>query len=70
MSQPIAQQVTKNKRTISVVTIRFSVMTETTEESNRYLSRQRKLGRDKVDRLKEENVYRGRENYVPTGSRS
>ena len=60
MSQPTTQQATKNKRTISVTTIRFSVVTETTEESKRYLSRHRKLGRDRVDRLKEENVYRDR----------
>ena len=54
MSQPTTQQVTKNKRTISVATIRFSIMTETTKESKRYLSRHRKLDRDRVDRLKEE----------------
>ena len=70
MSQPIAQQSTKNKRTISVATIRFSVVTEMTEESKRYLPRHRKLDRDRVDRLKEENVCRDRENYVVTGSRS
>ena len=70
MSQPIAQQVTKNKRTISVATIRFSVAIETTEESKRYLSRHRKLGHDRVDRLKEENVCRDKENYVTTRSRS
>ena len=60
MSQPTTQQATKNKRTISIVTIRFSVTTETTEESKRYLSRHRKLGRDRVDMLKEENVCRDR----------
>ena len=70
MSQPITQQVIKNKRTIFVATIRFSVATETTKESKRYLSRHRKLGKDRVDRLKEENVCRDRKNYVTTGSRS
>ena len=60
MSQPTAQQATKNKRTISIVTIRFSVVTETTEESKRYLSRHRKLGRYRVDILKEENVCHDR----------
>ena len=40
MSQPIAQQATKNKRTIYVTTIRFSVAIGTTKESKRYLSRQ------------------------------
>ena len=70
MSQPTAQQATKNKRTISVVTIRFSIMIETTEESKRYLSRHKKLGRDRVNRLKEENVCRNRENYVEARSRS
>ena len=70
MLQPTAQQATKNKRTIFVVNIRFSVMTATTEESKRYLSRHKKLGRDRVDRLKEENVCRDRENYVTTGSKS
>ena len=70
MSQPTTQQATKNKRTISVTTIRFFVATETTKESKRYLSRHRKLGRDRVDRIKEENVCRSRENYVVTGSRS
>ena len=70
MSQPTTQHSTKNKRTISVATIRFFVMTEMTEESKRYLSRHRKLDRDRVDRLKEENVCRDRENYVATGSRS
>ena len=69
MSQPTAQQATKNKRTIFVVTIRFSVMTETTEESKRYLSRHRKLRRDRVNRLKEENFCRDKENYVATGSK-
>ena len=64
-----SSQATKNKRTISVATIRFSVVTETTEESKRYLSRHRKLDRDKVDMLKEENVCRDRENYVAIGSR-
>ena len=66
MSQPTAQQATNNKRTISVATIRFSVTTETNEESERYFSRQRKLSRDRVHRLKEENVCRDRENYVAT----
>ena len=70
MSQPITQKVTKNKKTISVATIRFSIVTETTEESKRYLSRHRKLDRDGVDRLKEENVCCDRENYVATESRS
>ena len=70
MSQPTAQQVTKNKRTISVATKRFSIAIEMTKESKRYLSRHRKLGCDRVDRLKEENVCRDRENYVATGSRS
>ena len=70
MSQPIAQQVTKNKRAISIVTIRFSIAIETTEESKRYLSQHIKLGRDRVDRLKNENVCRDRENYVAIGSRS
>ena len=70
LSQPTAQQATKNKRTISIAIIRFSVVTETTEESKRYLSRHRKLDREKVDKLKEENVCRDRENYVATGSRS
>ena len=70
MSQPTAQQATKNMITISVVAIRFSVVIETTEESKRYLSRHRKLNRDRVDRLKEENVYRDRENYVTIGSKS
>ena len=69
MSQPTAQQATKNKRTISVVTKRFSVATETTEESKRYLSQHRKLSRDRVDRLKEENVCRDRENNVMIGSK-
>ena len=50
MSQLIAQQETKNKRTIFVMTIRFSIATEMTEESKIYLSRQRKLDRDIVDR--------------------
>ena len=50
MSQLTAQQATKNKRTISVTTIRFSIVTEMTEESKRYLSRHRKLDRDRVDR--------------------
>ena len=63
MSQPTGQQATKNKRTISVAT-------KTTEESKRYLSRHRKLSRDRVDRLEEENACRDRENYVATGSRS
>ena len=45
-------------------------MIETTEESKRYLSRHRKLDRDRVDWLKEENVCRDKENYVVTGSRS
>ena len=66
MSQPTAQQTTKNKRTISVAAMRFSVATEMTEESKRYLSRHRKLGRDRVDRLKDKNVCRNRENYVVT----
>ena len=70
MSQPTAQQETKNNRTISIATIRFSVTIETIEESKIYLSRHRKLGRDRVDRLKEENVCRNRKNYVATGSRS
>ena len=70
MSQLTVQQTTKNKRTVSVVTIRFFVPTETTEESKRYLSRHRKLDRDRVDRLKEENVCRDKENYVAIGSRS
>ena len=70
MSQPTTQQVTKNKRTISVATIRFYVMTETTEESKRYLPRHRKLGRDRVDRLKKENVCLDMKNYVTTGSKS
>ena len=59
MSQPTAQQETKNKRTISVATIRFSVVIirfsvaiETTEESKRYLLGHRKLDRNRVDRLK------------------
>ena len=64
MSQPKAQQTTKNKRTINFVTIRFSVTIETTEESKRYLSRHIKLSRNRVDRLKEENVCCDRENYV------
>ena len=70
MSQSTTQQETKNKRTICVTTIRFSVATETTEESKRYFSRHRKLGRDRVDRLKEGNVCHDRENYVVTGSKS
>ena len=70
MSQPIAQQVTKNKRTISVATVRFSVTTEMTEESKRYLSQHRKLGCNRVDRIKEKNVCRNRKNYVMTGSKS
>ena len=70
MSQPTAQQVTKDKRTISVMTIRFSIATETTKESKRYLSQQRKLGRDRVDRPNEENVCRDKENYVAIESRS
>ena len=70
MSQPIAQQATKNKRTISVATIWFFVVIEMTEESKRYLLRHRKLDRDRVDRLKEENVCHDRENYVAIGSRS
>ena len=70
MLQPTAQQVTKNKRKISIVTIRFSVAKRMTKESKRYLSRHRKLDHDRVDRLKEENVCRDREIYVATGSRS
>ena len=70
MLQPRAQQATKNKRTISVTTIKFSVVIETTEESKRYFSRHRKLGRDRVDSLKVENVCRNRENYVATGPKS
>ena len=70
MSQPTTQQATKNKRTISVTTIRFSIVTETIKESKRYLSRHRKLGRDGVDRLKEENVCCDKEIYVTIGSRS
>ena len=70
MLQPTTQQVTKNKRKISIVTIRVSVTKRMTKESKRYLSRHRKLDRDRVDRLKEENVCRDRENYVATGSRS
>ena len=50
----------ENKRIISAVTIKFSVMTETIEESKRYLSRHRKLSHDRADRLKEENVCRDR----------
>ena len=50
MSQPTAQQATKNKRTISVATINFSVVTKTTEESKRYFSRHRKPGHNKADR--------------------
>ena len=64
ISQPTAQQATKNKITISIVTIRFYVTTKTTKESKRYFSRHRKLCRDIIDRLKEENVCRDRENYV------
>ena len=64
MSQPRAQQATKNKRTISVVTIKFSITTETTKESKRYFLRHRKLGRDREDKLKEENFCHDRENYV------
>ena len=64
MSKPKAQQTTKNKKTISVMTIRFSVTIETTEESKRYFSRHIKLSRNRVDRLKVENVCRDRENYV------
>ena len=65
-------QATRNKRTISVATLRFSVAIETTEESKRYLSRQRhrKLCRDIVHRLKEETVCCDKENYVAIGSRS
>ena len=70
MSQPTAQQATKNKRTIFVATIRFSIAIETIEESKRHLLRHRKLDRDRVERLKEENVCHDRENYVTTGSRS
>ena len=67
MSQPSAQQATKNKRTISVVTIKFSIATETTKESKRYLLRHRKLGCDRADKLKEEKFCHDRENYVVIG---
>ena len=70
MKQSTTQLATKNKRTIPVATIRFSITIETTEESKRYLSQQKKLGRDREDRLKEDNFCRDRENYVATGSRS
>ena len=70
MSQPTAQQATKNKRKIYVATKRFSIATKTTKESKRYLSRHRKLDHDRVVKLKEENVCRDRENYVSTESRS
>ena len=70
MSQPTTQQATKNKITIYVATIRFSVAIGTIEELKRYLLRHRKLGRNRVGRLKEKNVCRDRENYVAAGSRS
>ena len=70
MLQPTAQQATKNKRTIYVATIRFSIVTEMTEESKIYFPRHKKLGGDRVAKLKEENVSRDRENYVVIGSRS
>ena len=66
MSQPTTQQATKNMRIISVATIRFSVAKGTIEESKRNFLRHRKLDRDRVDRLKEENVCRHRENYIVT----
>ena len=70
MLQPIAQQATKNKRTISIATIRFFVTIKKTEESKRYFSQHRKLDRDRVDKIKEENVCYDKENYVATGSKS
>ena len=63
MSQQASQQATKNKRTISFTTIRFYVAIEKIEESKRNLSQHRKIGRNRVDRLKEENVCRDKENY-------
>ena len=70
MSQQTTQQATKNKRTISIATIRFSIATKTTEESKIYSSRHRKLDCDRVDRLKEENVCHDKENYATTESKS
>ena len=52
MSQPKAQQATKDKRTISVTTMKISIAIETTEESNRYLSQHKKLGRNRANMLK------------------
>ena len=70
MSQPTPQQATKNKRIIYVATIRFSVVISTTKELKRYLLGHRKLGRNRVSKLKEENVCSDGENYVATGSKS
>ena len=70
MSQPIAQQATTNNKTVYVAIKRFSVLTGTIEESKRYLLRHIKLGRDRVDRLKEEKACCDRENYVMTRSKT
>ena len=53
MSLPTAQQATKNKKTISVTNIRFSVRTEMTEESKRYLSLHKKLGHNRILKLED-----------------